>query len=654
MTRTSYRDAATIGLWVAGVLGSGGVALAAPQPDPGYGDFSVIQRDRPIVISGDARPGEGVTVTLGAVQVRVQADGEGRFRAPFAPVAQAGPIALGIEDASGRTDVRDVMIGDVFLCSGQSNMELPVEAAQNAAGQMAASADEGLRLITIPKRIADTPQVRFGDRPVWHKAGSDSVRGFSAACYYMVRALRRSAAVPIGAIAASWGGSQIATWMGAGAQAAVGQGDRSALLAMHARDPEAAERTASAQWEEWWRARTGDQPGHEPWRAPAALSWTAVPNIGPWEAWGDAALASYDGMVWFQREVTLTAAQARQPAVLDLGTMDDVGRLWINGTGVGMTARAWQPSRFAVPGGLLRPGRNILIVNVQDGYANGGMEGPAEAMRLTLADGSGLPLGDGWSYAVARRSPTDFPRVPWSDLAGAGAAYHAMIAPLGGIGLKGVAWYQGESDADIPGYADRLAAMVADWRRQFGQPLLPFAIVQLAGYGAASTGPAESGWATLRDDQRRVVEGDPSLGLATAIDIGDPYDIHPGEKQELGRRLARVMEAIAYGAPVPRMGPQIRAAVATADGAIRLSFSGVTGGLHLRSGDRAIAFELCGTQSGSCRYAAGRVDGDTVLLTSDGREAVKIRYGWAGSPVLNLYDATPLPIGPFECVILEN
>lgn len=627
-------------------------AMGAPVLDPLFGDHTVIQRGQPVTVTGRAAPGEEVTVFFGQVSRRAMTDQDGRFSATFDAVSDAGPIRLEVQAPSGSVTVADAAIGDVFLCSGQSNMELEVRNAQDAVGQIRSSADSQLRLLLVPKATADEPLKDFPVAPTWQVAGPDSTGTFSAACFYMARELRKVAKVPVGAIASSWGGSRISPWMGAGAQNQVGQADASAMVALHGKNPFAAERAASAQWEKWWRAQTGDRPGSEPWQPGASLSWTDVPRIGPWEEWGVPSLSGYNGMVWFERQFDLTAQQAGAGARLSLGLLDDVGRVWINGKPVGMSARAWQPSSFDVPPGVLKAGRNVLVVNVQDNYANGGMSGPADVLKLSFANGGEVPLSAGWRYFMPQRSPEGAPRVPWGDVTGAGTIYNGMIAPLGRIGLRGVAWYQGESDVDLPGYDDRMKAMMADWRRQFGTPDLPFVAVQLASYGSPVTTPAESGWAAMRQVQYRAMAQDQHAGLATAIDLGDPFDIHPGEKQEVGRRLARSMEALTYGAAHSRTGPQAEQVVREADGSLAVSFTGVEGNLHARSAAEAIGFEICGAALGSCRFARGKIDGNRVLLSDDGKVAARVRYAWAGSPVINLYDEAPLPVGSFELPIL--
>lgn len=642
---------------LAGLL-FGGLALlplsawATPQFDPMFSDHAVIQRDHPVTVTGRSAPQEMIAVTLGAETRDVRTGKDGRFEANFAPTSTIGPIRLEARDASGSVASQDVAVGDVFLCSGQSNMELEVRNAHDAVNQIRMSTDDQLRLMLVPRAVADNPMRDFSQPVSWRPAGPESVADFSAACFYMARELRRTVKVPIGAIASSWGGSRISPWMGAQAQAAVGQRALSALVSLHGRDPFAAERAASADWEQWWRKATGDAVGKEPWHPDSAIAWTDVPRIGPWEQWGVPALADCNGIVWYRREIDLTAAQAKASGALSLGLLDDVGRVWINGKSVGMSARSWQPSRFDVPPGVLQPGRNVIIVNVQDNYANGGLSGPAEVMALALGQAGTVPLGDGWRYAVATRSPAGAPRVPWGDTTGTGTLYNGMIAPLGAIGLKGVAWYQGESDVDLPGYADRMKAMMADWRRQFRSPDLAFVAVQLAGYGEPVTKPTDSGWAAMRQVQYQAMAQDSHGGLATAIDLGDPFDIHPGEKQEVGRRLARAMRAVAYGDAVPRTGPQAARAVATADGGVAVDFIGLTGGLHARSAAQAIGFELCGATDDSCRFVSGEIEGGRVILAGDGQPAARVRYAWAGSPVVNLYDEAPLPVGSFELPIV--
>ena len=622
-------------------------ASAAPRLAGILSDHAVVQRGRPVSVTGDASPGEVITAVLGSSSATSRADRGGSFRLLLPALPAGGPYDLTVFAASGATVLHDILVGDVFLCSGQSNMEMPVERMQDSFAAQSGPVDDQLRLVTVAKATSVSPKVRFDVQPTWAAAGPSTAPSFSAACLYMAQELRRTAKVPIGAIHSSWGGSQISAWMDDAAQRTAGRTREADLLKLYGRDPAAANLAASADWEAWWRRQSGNAPGREPWQPAATLAWEPVPKISFYEDWGDPTLSTFLGMIWYRNTVTLTPDQARQGATIALGPVDDADRTWINGKPVGGSS-GWGPRLYTVPAGALVPGPNVVTVSVVNAYSTGGMPGPAEAMKLTLADGTTVPLGSGWQYSVVDKDPGTSPRVPWDDITGAGTIYNAMIAPLGATALAGVAWYQGESDTGLPGYAERLKAMMNEWRRQFGQPTLPFAVASLSSFGKPATAPGESGWSYIRDTQRRVTEADGHAAVAITIDLGDPFDIHPGEKHEVGRRLARNMRTLVYGEVIPASGPRIASAAVATGGGVTLRFADVTGALRVRSAVEATAFELCGAEPGSCRYAAARVAGSAVTLAGDGRPVTRVRYAWADYPVVNLVDDADLPAGPFE------
>ncbi|MES3084616.1 sialate O-acetylesterase [Sphingomonas faeni] len=627
-------------------------ASAAPRLDGVMGDHAVIQRGQPIVLTGQAAAGETVMITLAGRSVTAKSARDGSFSASLPALPAGGPYDLTIAAPSGAAVLRDILVGDVFLCSGQSNMELRVEQGQGLFPDAHPEVDDKLRLLTIAKVSASASVARFAKQPRWAVSGPTTAPSFSAACFYMVQALRRTSGVPIGAVHSSWGGSRISAWMSDPALRQAGLGAPADLLALYARDPAAANRQASTIWESWWHDGSGDAAGREPWQPDAALDWQPVPAMTNFETWGVPALADYNGMIWYQHEVQLTAEQARGPATLVLGMVDDADRTWVNGVGVGGSSLASQSRVYALPAGSLKAGRNVITVNDDDVYAYGGMTGPADSMRLSFADGTSVPLGTGWRYAIAKRLAGAAPRVPWDDINGAGTLDNAMIAPLGATKFAGMAWYQGESDTGIPGYDRRMTALIADWRRRFGTPETGFGIVQLANYGSPAIAPSESGWGDVRDAQRRVAAADPHAGIAIALDLGDALDIHPGEKHEVGQRLARVMRAAVYGENIAPSGPAVADARRTADGGVAVRFSGVTGALHARSAAQAIGFELCGAAVGTCRYAPGKVAGSEVMLPGDGQPVTRVRYAWADAPATNLADDAPLPVGTFEVPVL--
>ena len=355
-------------------------------------------------------------------------------------------------------------------------------------------------------------------------------------------------------------------------------------------------------------------------------------------------------MVWFRKRFTLTRAEAARGATLELGAIDDQDEVWLNGRLLGGQAVWNAPRDYPVPPGVLKPGENEVVVNVYDTGGQGGFAGPAEVQRLTFDYRHAKPLGESWEYSVVGRDPGLPPRGVWDFPLGFTWIHNAMIAPLRDVGLTGVAWYQGEADVGMRGsYADRLGGMMTGWRRQFRSPDLPFLIVSLANFGAPQTGPADNAWAALRDQQRLAAARDPNAALVVAMDLGEITDIHPANKFDLGHRLARAARNLAYGATEP-VGPE--ALRARRDGSnVTVEFGGVTGALRSWSGTRLLAFELCAESSGTCRYADAAAEGSTVRISGDGRAATRVRYGWANSPVTNLYDDASLPAGPFELEI---
>jgi sialate O-acetylesterase len=622
-------------------------AEAAPTLHALFSDHAVLQRERPIRVWGTAAPGEKVAVTLGTATRAATAGKDGDWQVELPPMAAGGPYRLEAKGTGGATAAADdVLIGDVWLCSGQSNMEFPLSRALDAEAEISGANDAQLRLLTVPKKTAAAPAARFGGPVAWAAATPQSLPGFSAACYFMARELRESQRVPIGAIAASWGGTAIRSWMDEASSRAVA-GEDVDLLDLFRRDPAAANRKFGERWQAWWRSRA---PG-EPWHDPTGLTWKPMPKIGYWETWGDPAFANFNGMIWTRKTVILTAEEAARPATLSLGVIDEIDETWINGVPVGNTF-GWDVARdYKLPAGLLRAGENVILVNMFDAYGYGGFQGPGEKLRLDFAGGGSKPLGEGWSYAETPSGLGDPPRPPWDAAAGLSLIHHGMIAPLAPYGLRGVAWYQGEADAGAPaGYAAKLDAMMAGWRREFGAPELPFLIVSLANFGTPATAPTASGWAEIREAQREAVAKDGHAAIVIAMDLGERLDIHPANKQEVGRRLARAARALAYGASLPPSGPRI-AAARRDKGEIVLTFTGLVGRLRTWSGGVALGFELCGPTQESCRYVPATADGATVRIADDGHPATRVRYAWADAPVVNLYDEAPLPAGPFEIPI---
>ncbi len=620
---------------------------------PLFVDHAVLQRDRPIEVFGAAQAGEEVTVTLAGASATARADAKGHWSLRLPAQPAGGPYVLTARSGPRTQTANDVLIGDVWLCSGQSNMEWPVRNTHDAWNEAARSANSRIRHVTIPRGSSPAPRAGFDAALEWKLAAPGNTAHFSAVCYYFARELQKSLDVPQGLIASSWGGSRIEPWMSdAALRQVAGYLPALELLGEYRVNRPIAFWHWGETWQKWWQsqaATAGKLPG-----APRgdSGSWKPAPaGLDYWESWGVPELSRLDGMVWYRTRVKLTAAQARQGARLSLGAADDVDVTWVNGRAVGNTF-GLEPRLYELPPKLLTKGDNLIVVNVHDFWGNGGLYGPAAERALILAVGTRIELS-GWEYQVA---PPNLwpPHAPWETLNGISVLYNAMIAPLGPFGLRGVLWYQGEANGaldDARRYEDLLRGFMADWRRQFDAPL-PFFVVQLASWGPLVNGPVDSGWAKLRDAQRRAVTADGNAGLTVTIDIGDRIDIHPMNKQDVGRRLARAARRVVFGEQISASGAQPVAAKRGAEGVL-VELGGFDGELRVIGARDPSGFELCGATQETCRFVRSELrrktgTGEVLLTDESAAGATRVRFCWADSPLCNLFDSTGLPVGPFE------
>ena len=591
---------------------------------PVFSDHMVVQRDRPVPVEGSAAPGAEVSAQLGdAPLVTGRADAEGRWRIELPGRAALAATTLIVRSGGETLRLANVAVGDVFLCSGQSNMEFTLRVATNADTAIAQSTDPALRLFNVPRQSSTTPQAQFATRTVWQVSAPASARDFSAACWFMGADLRRRRNVPVGLITASWGGSIIQDWLNeAGLRRNGGFDEGLALLALRASDPAAAQR----QWE----------AGVDVYLKRATATLAPPSAVDPTRMWeergGD--LATFDGTGVYRTQVTLSADQARRARRIHLGAVDDIDLTLVNGQRLGATV-GWNVERvYALAPGQLRAGANRIELRAIDTGGGGGMWGSAPR-RIELDDGSAIALDQPWQFqrgaALGDAGPA--PLVPWVGSSGLTTLYNGMIAPLGRIPLTGIAWYQGESNvSDAAGYAKLLPSLIADWRARFSTRR--FGIVQLANFGPLQGKPVDSAWAALREAQRNTAASDPDTGLAVAIDVGDPRDIHPTDKKSIGLRLAQVME----GASNAQLPTAVRGG-----SAVRLRFDRP---LQVIGGAGPLGFEACGTNG--CRFTTARLADPATLLVDAAPGDIKLRYLWADSPIGNLYDRDGLPVTPFE------
>jgi sialate O-acetylesterase len=620
-----------------------------------FQDHAVIQRDQTITLRGETKGGETVTVSLDSANFQAKADTSGKWSVRIPPMPAGGPHVLVAQSSAGAREVAsDILFGDIFLCSGQSNIELPVTRAGDANNEIRKSANDTIRMLTVAHADSAVPLEHFRSSVAWQAAAPETVADWSAVCFFFARELQPATGAPIGLIHASWGGSNIRPWMSAAALQAHGSyatGMR--ILSVYARDPASAQLEFASEWERWWRARSGDHPGSEPWnpaRRPDS-GWVAAPaGLGDWRSYPDPGLKNFNGMLWYRTRFTLSAAEAGRPATLALGPINQVDQTWLNGKPLGNTFGYETERTYDIPAGALRAGENTLVLNITSTYGPGGLLAAGAQRSLRISGGRSVAL-QAWDYMKVSTDMGYPHRAPWEPVGGLSTLYNAMIAPLGSLSLRGVLWYQGESNTgEAETYQSLLSGLMSDWRARFGARL-PFLVVQLPSYGMQSWEPQESGWAALREAQRRAVERDRRAALAVTIDIGDPHNLHPTNKQDVAKRLARAARHLIYDDPVVPSGPRALNASSRAD-AVSVELADVEQGLVALSHENPIGFELCGAQPGSCRFADAMIDGSHVLLRVPGGEPpVRVRYCWADSPVCTLFDRSGLPAGPFELSI---
>ena len=615
-----------------------------------FGDHAVLQRDRPIAVWGEGSAGRRVTVRLGDRQIGARADAKGHWRATLPAMPAGGPYLLTASDAGATTSLADIKVGDVYLCGGQSNMEFPARLSTNAWSGLGGSANADLRFVNIPHDSVPAPRQDLKDKAVWQVVGPDTVGEASAVCYYMARSLQKSQKVPVGFVHASWGGTTIQGWMTASSLGTLpSYADGLAAVSLLATDPAAANAREERRVEAWWDAHDPDAATQRAWRMPAFddTAWPAIAPNGSWKDAGIAALADFDGVVWLRTDVTLTAAQAQAADRLQLGPIDTYDSTWVNGVRVGGGTIPWVWRDYRVPAGVFRAGRNVIAIRVLSGGTGGGLTGAPGQRGIGTADGQFIPLPPTWRYRTGMRArDLTVAGAPWDVPNSLTTLYNGMIAPLGAYGFKLAAWYQGESNAGAASeYRTLLPLMMKDWRRQFGQPDLPFLVVQLTAFGSPATAPGKSDWAQLREAQADVVAADRRAALAVTIDIGDRSDIHPTQKTLVGERLARAARVVAYGEAIAPGGPQ---AISVARSGVDLIVRFRNGqGLRTYSSSAAIGFEACSVRA--CRYVPATVSGDTIVLAGANQPAVDhVRYAWADAPYVNLYGAGDLPAAPFD------
>ena len=607
----------------------------AIEVDPLYADGAVLQRDAEVAIRGRAAPGDTVRLTSEAVpEALAVADRDGRFAVALPPQPATGPLAYTLTSRRGGVTVRDVYFGDVYLASGQSNMEWPLDDTDDAARALAVD-DPLLRHLKVPKVPRERPASSLSAEAAWVSAAPGRSAAFSAVAFYFAEALRaRDPEVAIGLVNSSWGGSRIEAWLPAERTGEVGSLEVPAEV--------------RANWRRLLDAYPAAfEPGGDDQR-PEGTGGVPTPVGRKWE-W--AGYDGIDGEIYFDRVVELDGERAGGPAVLVLGAVDDSDSTWVNGTFVGATEQAYAKTRrYELPAGVLRAGENRVTVWVDDTGGGGGLYQSPDSLYL-LAGGERLALGEGWTSRPKRlvldslRQPQQAPTL----------LYNGMLHPLAGMKASAALWYQGESNAgdlaEALAYGDQLRDLVAVFRETTGQPALPVLVVELPEWQAPSAEAYEANatWPEIRRQQRSL-SAEPGVTSVVTLGLGDPDDIHPRNKRPVGERLAEAARRLVYGDDDAARQARLTGADLVGGGAV-LRFDGVGDGLAL-SGGAAVRGLAVRDASGRWRAAEGEiVAADRIrVATPEGAGEIRaVAYAWANTPVgVNLVNGFGWPVSSFR------
>ena len=616
-----------------------------------FSDHAVLQREISVPVWGWTRPLAPVTVTLGSFKAQSLSAADGRFLVRLPPMKAGGPYTLEVSSPGSGEKViaRDVWVGEVWLASGQSNMEFTFGTLRDANAAGAKTDIPGVRMANVAHVAHATRESEA--TLVWEVAGPKATNGFSAVAFYFAKELHAALGIAVGIVNSSWGGTYIEAWTSR--ETLIRNDDVAAVIARY-------EATSHSPY--FWAQRDkpleqsplpadkGNEGLGQGWAKEGFddSSWATMKIPGTWNSQGH----RYSGILWFRKTIEVPQAWAGKDLVLNLGAADKQDITYFNGVQVGATGTGfedvyWNKQRtYTIPGRLVKAGRSVIAVRVYSFIYDGGMIGPVSAMNLAPRgmEEMAVPLAGAWRYSVEQNFGviTPPPAIPGPGNANSPyTLFDSMIAPLIPYALRGAIWYQGESNAGAPQkYRRLMTEMIRDWRQVWGQGDFPFLMVQLANFNTTDN------WPLLREAQLQSL-CEPNTGMAVAIDIGDALDIHPTNKLDVGKRLAAWALTQTYGKDGVPSGPLYSAMVVEGD-RIRLRFAHIGGGLRAREG--ALRSFIIAGENRKFVPAEAVIEGDTIVVSSPKVIApVAVRYAWENNPEgCNLYNAAGLPASPFR------
>ncbi len=611
-------------------------------------DSMVLQRNAEINVWGWASKDEKVIISFNKRNYTTKATSEGKWKIVLSPMEAGGPYNM-IISGKNKITLKNILVGDVWFCSGQSNMVHQMNIHDVAyANEIATANYPEIRQFLIPTLTSLTGPKDNLPGSFWKSAVGDDVRPFSAVAFFFAKKIYDQYHVPIGIINASVGGTPIEAWMSeeglknfAALQSVIQKNKDTAYINNLAR------RTATNVNRQPMPVQDKGLTSSPAWYADNYIpkGWKTIAVPGYWE---DQGIKNLDGVVWYRKEIEVPASIVNKTAKVFLGRIVDADVLYINGKQVGNTTYMYPQRRYALPAGVLKAGKNIVVVKVTN---NGGKGGFVPDKPYCLFSGNDtIDLKGYWQYKVGE---VFMPKTGQGFAGGIAtqnqptALYNAMVAPVINYTIKGILWYQGESNSGRAAeYALLQPAQIIDWRKKWQQENIPFLYVQLPNFMDANYIPSESQWAELREAQLKSLSI-PNTGMAVGIDLGEWNDIHPDNKRSVGERLALIAGKMVYGEDIVYSGPLFQSATIDVN-KISISFTNTGSGLITNDGEELREFAIAGADK-KFVWAKATIAGDKVIVwSSEIANPMYVRYAWADNPDVNFYNKEGLPASPFR------
>ncbi len=620
-----------------------------------FSDNMVLQQGQKVPVWGTVTPGEKVEIKFRDQVVETNADESGKWMAYLNNLTLGEPDSLIVQADDQKVVFKNVLVGEVWICSGQSNMEMNVGCSwahlNNSEEEIANANFPDIRLFIVDKNTSFAPIDTITTQG-WKVCSPETVSPFSAVGYFFGREIHQTQKVPVGLIQTAWGGTVAEAWTSAESlklmQDFAGSVEK---LSKMPSNKDSLRKQYEIDYTNWLVETAEADAGINGSDTIFASvdyddsDWLKMSLPGMVE---QTKIGAVDGVFWFRKKVKIPANMLGKDLTLSIAPPDDTDETWFNGVKIGASTE-WDVVRhYKIPANIIKEGENQIVVRLGDPQGDGGFMGKKEDFSIYSTDGWKMQIEGEWLCKVGydKRNIKTIPMLP-DEPNRPTVLFNAMVNPIVPFAIKGAIWYQGESNAGMAyQYQTLFPTLIKDWRSKWNQGDFPFLFVQLANYQKRNTEPVEDSWAELREAQLMTLKL-PNTGMAVTIDIGDAKDIHPGNKQDVGKRLALAAQNIVYQKDIPYSGPIYKSMEKEGDKVI-LDFDFKHDGLMVKDGSILKGFAIAGADKKFVWAKAEIVDNKVVVYSSEIKEPVAVRYAWSANPECNLINSVGLPASPFR------